>query len=73
MALVADATGCPLLCWFLECAGGRTRSREGGIRTHDTEVRVAFGLGSRAVASHFLSDSEFPRKNRSVPAVKPGR
>jgi hypothetical protein len=46
---------------------------EGGIRTHDTEVRVVFGLGSRAVADHFSSDPEFPRKNGSFPAVKPGR
>jgi len=46
---------------------------EGEIRTHDTEVRVVFGLGSRAVADHFSSDPEFPRKNGSFPAVKPGR
>jgi hypothetical protein len=28
---------------------------EGEIRTHDTEVRVVFGLGSRTVADHFSS------------------
>ena len=50
-----------------------TTGGEGEIRTHDTEVRVVFGLGSRAVADHFSSDPEFPRKNGSFPAVKPGR
>ena len=35
--------------------------------------RVVFGLGLRAVADHFSSDPEFPRKNRSVPAAKPRR
>jgi hypothetical protein len=28
---------------------------EGEIRTHDTEVRVVFGLGSRTMADHFSS------------------
>jgi hypothetical protein len=32
-----------------------TTGGEGEIRTHDTEVRVVFGLGSRTVADHFSS------------------